>query len=192
MSIETITIRKIYVNQGSTKQGKPYTLRKFLATNRCYYATFKTDSVIQGIKEGDSVTLECEPTIGHDGSFSIKRIIEVSSQAGSSSNQGQVGGPASPASPKLTNNTPMKGQSQKCSFDTPAAPEEAKAETPYQAASRIVGQAKEILAKNSPGLEDYNDYAVVLAETIKTLSIKESEAFEVAMLPSKIKAFGKQ
>ena len=57
----TIKIKKIYVNPGTTKQGKPYILHKFLAMDRCYYATFKVDSVVSSIIEGDSVKLECEP-----------------------------------------------------------------------------------------------------------------------------------
>jgi hypothetical protein len=195
MTIETIIVKKLYVNQGTTKQGKPYTLRKFLSTTRLYYSTFAQDSIASSIKEGDTVTLECEPAAGHEGSFSIKRIIEVASQAGSSPNQGQVvgGRPASPTSSKA--DAPMTGQKfQSSSFGRLSAHDGVLAisEPPYQAASRIVRQAKEILAKDSPGLEDYNDYAMVLAETIRTLSVKESEAYEVAMLPTKIKAFGKQ
>ena len=42
------------------------------------------------------------------------------------------------------------------------------------------------------GIEDYKDYPLILAETLRALSYKERERFELEQQARNIKAFGKQ
>ncbi|MEM3215952.1 MAG: hypothetical protein QXS81_01315 [Candidatus Micrarchaeaceae archaeon] len=68
---KTITIKRIYRNKGTTKDGEPYTLTKILAGGK-YYITFKPTPA--GLAEGQSLRIECEPSEKPD-TFKLIKII---------------------------------------------------------------------------------------------------------------------
>ena len=85
----TIIVKKIYTDTGKTKAGKPYTLLKFLDTDRKYYTTFNPSSTTDAIKEGASVKLEAEENQKFPNTFNITRIIEVDANPDKVDNAGR-------------------------------------------------------------------------------------------------------
>jgi hypothetical protein len=76
--IKQITIREIYRNEGLTKSGSKYVMAKLLATDRCYYVTFKPSSIAH-LTKGMQVSLEC--TEAGQGKFDIIKIISPTPDA---------------------------------------------------------------------------------------------------------------
>jgi hypothetical protein len=56
----------------------------------------------------------------------------------------------------------------------------------------MLKQAREILKAQDPELESFNDYPILLAEVLRAISYKETQAYEQMAMEQKIKAFGKQ
>ena len=66
-----------------------------------------------------------------------------------------------------------------------------RAKAQARAVARMLKTAKETLNRECPKIEDFDGYPYLLAETLKALSFKESEQFELGQMPTKIKYFGK-
>ncbi len=77
MTTTEIIVKKIYKNEGKTKAGKPYTATKLLATDKNYYTTFQSSSVIASIREGTRVKLEAMQNEKFPTNYDITRIIEI-------------------------------------------------------------------------------------------------------------------
>ena len=98
-----IIVKKIYKNTGKTKAGKEYQLTRLLATDKNYYFTFQSSSVISSIQEGSAVKLEATQDKQYPTNYDIIRIIEV--DANPPKQEPTTAGRALPSNPGVHNIT---------------------------------------------------------------------------------------
>ena len=64
-------------------------------------------------------------------------------------------------------------------------------EAPAQAVQRMLKESIAIVLKEIPDAGELHDYPILIAETLRALSYKESQKFEMELTAIKIKAYGK-
>ena len=154
-----ITIKRIYKDTGKTNAGKDYQLTKFLATDKNYYTTFQSSSILDSIKEGALVKLEATQNKQYPTNYSITRIISVDS-----------------TSPKIITRTDQAGH---IGIPTPSIPPSPSPLSQAEGYKMLVDAITEV-QKELPSVDD-GELIPLIAEHYSAKLQAQQQGFSLAM-----------